>query len=167
MRTAALPFTIRRKEDAIRRGEITSTVETVHGLLRLHGDELVVQWRLARKTERVGADIRTDRELGEVREVAVPLEGVAGAVVRRRWWDWPRGPRLVLTAADLRAFEGLTGPEGLSLHHPARLALRLRRGDDLAGREFVAELALAIAELPSTRRDPLLRPGDGQGESGG
>lgn len=164
-RSAALPFTLRRKEDAIRPGEITSTVETIHGLLRLHGDELVVQWRLARKTDRVGPDIQTDRELGEVREVAVPVAGVAGAVVRRRWWDWPRGPQLVLTAADLRAFEDLTGPDGLSLDHPARLVLRLRRGDDLVGREFSAELALAIAELPSRKQDPMLRPGE-EGEEG-
>jgi hypothetical protein len=158
-RFAALPFTLRRSEDRVSRGEITSTVETVHGLLRLAGEQFVVQWRSARKTERVGPDIRTDRELGEVREVTVPLEAVDGAVVRRRWWDRLTGPRLVLTATDLRAFEELAGPDGLAADHPAKLVLRLRNDDRLLAEEFAAELALAIAELPPARRRPGL-PGD-------
>jgi hypothetical protein len=155
-RFAALPFTLRRSEDEVGVTEITSTVETVHGLLRLDGEHLVVQWRMARKTERVGTGIRTDRELGEVREVTVPLEVVASAVVRRRWWDALTGPRLVLTAADLRAFEGLAGPHGLASDHPARLVLRLRRRDRLVADEFAAEMALAIAELPPERKRPPL-----------
>ena len=68
-------------------------------------------------------------------------------MVRRRWWDRLIGPRLVLSAADLSAFEALAGREGLKLDHPAELVLRLRRTDRLATKEFCAELALAIASL--------------------
>jgi hypothetical protein len=143
--SAALPFFLRRGHDVIGE-EITSTRETVHGLLRLDGERLVIQWRVARATDRVGREIRTDREVEPVREVVVPLTGLAGATVRRRWWDWLKGPQLVLTAADLRAFEGVTGEAGLRMDHPAELVLRLRRADRVAAGEFAGELELALAE---------------------
>ncbi len=142
---AALPFLLKRGADVFSSGGMTTTRETIHGLLRLEDDELTIQWRVGRKTEHLGAEIRTDQEVEPVRKIVVPLRGVAGAVVRRRWWDWLIGPRLILTAADLSAFEGLAGRGGLSLDHPAELVLRLRRSDRLAAEEFGAELALAIA----------------------
>jgi len=84
-----------------------------------------------------------------VRELVVPLVGVAGAAVRRRWW-LPRNPQLVLRAADLRAFEEVAGEGGLKLDHPAELILGLRRSDLLVAEEFAAELTLAVAERALT-----------------
>lgn len=156
-RSATLPFTLRRSSDVYTSAEYTSTTETVHGLLHLEGERLVIQWRVARKVDRMGrASVRSDEEVEEVREVVVPLAGLAGAVVRERWWERWRGPRLVLTAADLRAFEGFTGPEGLRLAHPAQLVLRLRPTDRLAAAEFAAELELAVADrIPGPVRPSL------------
>jgi len=145
--SATLPFLLKRKADAISGEGMTTTRETVHGLLKVEHDLLTIQWRVGRKTEHLGSEIRVDQEVEPVRETVVPLRMVAGAVVRRRWWDWLLGPRLVLTAASLSAFEDLAGRDGLSLHHPAELVLRLRRSDRLAAEEFGAELALAIATL--------------------
>ena len=142
--SAAIPFLLRRKHDVVG-VEITSTRETVHGLLRLDGDTLHVQWRIARSTEHVGWQIRTDKEVEPVREITIPLSAIAGASVRWKW-QWPPGPYLVLTAADLRAFEEVAGAAGLSLDHPAALPLRLRRDDRTLGAEFAGELELAIAE---------------------
>lgn len=144
--SAALPFFLRRSTDVIAPGEITSTAETVHGLLRLDGDRLILQWRVARETDRVGREIRKDREIDPLREVVLPLTGVASAAVRASWWPWS-GARLVLTATDLRAFEQLVGDQGLRLDHPAELVLRLRLRDRVAAREFTADLQLAIAEV--------------------
>jgi hypothetical protein len=144
--SAALPFTLRRGHDVVGLTEITSTTETVHGLLYLDGERLIVQWRMARSTERVGSEIRTDRELGPVREIVVPLAGVASAEVRRFWFRWPPGSYIVLTAADLRAFEEIAGEGGLRMDHPAELVLHIRRADRLAAREFAGELGLAVAE---------------------
>ena len=76
----------------------------------------------------------------------VPIQAVAGAAVRRPWWLFGTGLRLVLTAADIRAFDVLAGEGGLKLSHPAELVLRLRRRDALAAEEFTADLALAVAE---------------------
>ena len=154
---AALPFILKRGDDVFSSTGMTSTRETVHGLLILETDRLVIQWRVGRKTEHIGGEMRTDQEVEPVQEIVVPLRGVAGAVVRRSGWNWLIGPRLVLTAADLRAFEGVTGGGGLSLDHPAELVLRLRRSDRLAAAEFSAELALAVAER--TVRGSEERPG--------
>lgn len=147
MRTgAALPFTIRRSNDLIARGRITTITETVHGLLRLGEDDLHIQWRIVRQTDRVGGQIDSQQKLGDLREVIIPLDGVAGAAVRRRRVGWWQRTVLVLTAADLRAFEEVTGEGGLRLDHPAELVLRLRRADRLAAEEFAADMAVAIAE---------------------
>ena len=143
--TAAVPFVIRRSSDIVGALEITSTTETVHGLLRLDGDRLQIQWRVARSTDRVGMQIRTDKQVEPVRELVVPLAAVAGAAVRWRW-SWPPGFYLILTAADLRAFEGVAGAAGLALDHPAELALRLRGADRGLAAEFATELELALAE---------------------
>lgn len=146
-RQAAVPFHLSRGQDEFTAGGVTSTTEVVHGLLRLEGDRLVVQWRLARRTEHVGVmDVRSDEELEAVRELVVPLAVVAGAAVRRRRWAPWKGPSLVLRSADLRAFEELAGESGLKLDHPAELLLGLRRADLLLAEEFAAEVALAVAE---------------------
>jgi hypothetical protein len=88
-RSASLPFLIKRAADAFSGVGMTTTRETVHGLLRLENDALTIQWRVGRKTEHLGAtDMHTDQEVEPVREIVVSLRGVAGAVVRRRWWDW-------------------------------------------------------------------------------
>lgn len=143
----ALPFTLRRSSDVLSNTAITTTTETTHGLLRLEGDSLVIQWRLARKTEHVGAtNISSDEEFEAVKEVVVPLSGVAGALVRRGWLQWFTGPRIVLRASDLQAFEAVTGEDGLRLGHPAEIVLKLRRADVLAAEEFAAELELAVAQ---------------------
>jgi hypothetical protein len=158
--SAALPFILKRSDDVIG-VEITSTRETVHGLLRLDGDRVYVQWRVARSTERVGWQIRTDREVEPVREAVIPLSAIAGATVRWQW-RWPPGPYLVLTAADLRAFEEVAGAAGLSLNHPAELALRLRGADRALGNEFAGELELALAEraLAAAEGKPMLATPD-------
>jgi hypothetical protein len=92
--------------------------------------------------------------------VTIPLEGVASAEVRSPWWKFGEGTILVLTAADLRAFERLTGDAGLRLDHPAELVLRIRKADRPSAREFTSELELAQAEralrIAASDGDPKL-----------
>ncbi|CAN5711656.1 hypothetical protein BH23GEM8_BH23GEM8_01450 [soil metagenome] len=143
---AALPFQMRRSHDVYGVAEITSTTERIHGLLRLEREHLVVQWRIARQTERVGSEIRTDHEVEAVQEVVLPLNALGGSVVQRVRWPWPWTPRLVLRASDLRAFEEIAGAAGLRLDHPATLVLGIQRRESLAALEFSAELNLEVAE---------------------
>ncbi len=144
--SAALPFTFRRGDDVVGMTEITSTKEVVHGLLRLEDERLFVQWRRSRTTERVGMQIRTDRELEAVRELSVPLTALAGARVRWSWRHWPPGVHLVLTAGDLRAFEEIAGEGGLRLDHPAQLAIRVPYAQRMAAQDFASRLELALAD---------------------
>jgi hypothetical protein len=142
---AALPFTLRRSKDVIAGKEITSTRETVHGLLRLDGERVLIQWRTSRAIDRVGSEIRSDSELEPVRELSLPLSALAGAEVRWSWLPWPR-LHLVLTGADLRAFEDLAGGEGLQLKHPAQFEIRVAHDSRMAALEFASELRLALAD---------------------
>lgn len=145
--TFALPFVLKRSNDVITGSRITSTTEHIHGLLRIDAAELIVQWRVTRATDYVGAEIRTEQEYEPVREVAIPLNSVAGAAVRHRAWAWfTLKPQIVLTASDLRAFEEITGAAGLKLDHPATLTLLVPRQSRLAAIEFAAELNLILAE---------------------
>src|SRR5215813_6116130 len=109
LHAAAFPFVLRREHGVVSGREITSTRDEIHGLLRLDGERLVVQWSASRETSRVGREIRTDRELAPVREVVLPLDAIAGAQIRWEWRRWPPRHVLVLTAADLRAFQSLIG----------------------------------------------------------
>jgi hypothetical protein len=158
LRSASLPFTLKRSRDVLGAASMTTTTETVHGLLLLDGERLVIQWRLGRKTQHLGEEIRTDEEFEAVRQVVIPLDSIAGASVRRRWWQIWSGSRLILTATDLQAFEEVTGEGGLRLAHPAELVLRLRRSDHLAGEEFSAEVVLAVAELAAGRHHDRALP---------
>ncbi len=167
---AALPFTFRRGDDVVGLAEITSTTEVVHGLLRLEGDRLFVQWRRSRTTERVGMQIRTDRELEPVRELSVPLAALAGARVRWSWRRWPPGVHLVLTAGDLRAFEEVAGEGGLRLDHPAQLAIRVPFAQRMAAQDFASHLELALADhaLRDAERAGQVASGErGEVEAGG
>lgn len=164
----AVPFTLRRGHDAFTASTVTTTVETIHGLLRLDGGELVVQWRRSVKTDHMGAaSIHSDEEVDAVHERAVPLSAVDGMDVRRsRWTPWA-APVMVLRAADLAAFDEIAGAEGLRLDHPAELVLGIRRRDRLLAEEFAAELTLALARRtlgPRGERRELPPDGPGRAE---
>lgn len=158
--SAALPFLLTRSSDVISGVTVQSTTETAHGLLRLDTTHLVVQWRVRTSTDVIGTEIRSDAVIGDVQEVRIPLDGVAGATVRERRFLFWRSVKLVLTAADLRAFEPLVGASGLQTAHPAEVQLELQRADALAAQEFCAELAMVLAERWRERSSRTLDRGD-------
>lgn len=152
--SAALPFVLRRSSDVIAEAGITSTQETVHGLLVLRGDHVVIQWRIDRQIDRIGPVIRSDHEADPVREVVVPISGLASARMRSEWWQlFGRKRRLVLSASDLRTFEALAGPDGLPLSHPGEFVVDIRIADRGAAREFASEVDLALAEQALRRAE--------------
>lgn len=148
-RSAALPFVIHREHGVIKGSEILSTRDALHGLLRLAGDRLVVQWRTSREVSRVGREISTDRSLAPLREIHIPLTGIASARTRWTWRSWWPRTALTIVAADLRVFDPLAGDAevpGLVLEHPGELVLEVRRTDRELARNFVSELRLAVSE---------------------
>ena len=161
---SAVPFTFKRSSDLYTEsGAYESTTETAHGLVRLERDRLVIQWRLEVRTEAMkGAGYETREQIEPVKEIVIPLDKVAGATVPEgRWWKLV-GPRLVITAADLLAFEEIAGQQGLKLKHPSKLVLRVKRSDRLIAEEFAAELALALARLPEGDREDAARLESGE-----
>ena len=158
---AALPFTVRRKHEVFSGSGMTTTTETFHGLLRLKEDRITVQWRLARKTERLDGGMRTDEEVEPVRQVTIPLSGIAGVSIRRPWWGWLGRTRLELRASNLQIFEEVAGEAGFRMAHPAQLILKVHRRDRLVAEEFAAELSLALAERSLVEGDHHLALQDG------
>ena len=153
--TSALPFVITRTREEASGPEVIAVREEVHGLLRVEGESLVVQWRLARERQRVGRDGAGQREQEPIREVAIPLEALADARVARggRWWS-KKTISLVLTASDLRAFEPLAGTSGPTPEHPGELVLPIRAEDEQAVRAFTTELEMALADRTLRALDP-------------
>ena len=149
-RSASIPFVLVRSNQVIGR-EITTTTEEINGLIQFASETLKVQWRAARSTNRVGAEIRTDVEMGPVIEAEVPLSAIGGVELRTlKWYRQPTlrpALQLILRASDLRAFESIAGTAGMSLEHPAELVIPVRKADRMAAEEFVGELQLALAEL--------------------
>ena len=143
---ATVPFVVSRENGVVRGFSVTATRELTHGLLRLAGGRMVVQWSTARETSRAGWEISVDHEQLPVEETVMPLEGLAGARIRWRLLPWPPRWQLVLDAADLRTFERVAGALRLPLSHPAELVLDLRSADRPVAREFLADLDLALAE---------------------
>jgi len=158
-----LPFQLKRSKEEFGAASMTTTTERVHGLLRVEGEEVVIQWRTAWEVQRLDSGISTDEEIDEVREARIPLSAFGGAFVRKRWWEFWRRPRIVLLATDLEAFEAVTGEDGLRLKHPAELMLDVRFKDRLLAEEFSAELELAVAKLGIGSGDgvPRLEPKTG------
>jgi gamma-glutamyltranspeptidase/glutathione hydrolase len=146
-RHATLPFELATEDQVIGGGSVTTTEHRRHGVLRLEGDALVVQWRVDRVTHRVGPEIRTEAASDGLREVTVPVRLLGSARVRTRGrWFWRRR-ELVLVARDLAAWDRLAGEDGFAFAHPAELVLPVRGADQALADEFASELALAIADL--------------------
>ena len=142
----SVPFVVRWENGVVQGVSVMATVEVSHGILRVEGGQVVAQWSMARETSRAGRETRVDYEQGPVREVELPLSGLAGARVRWRVLPWPPRWQLVLRASDLRAFEHLADELRLPLAHPAELVLDLRWSDRGVAREFAADLSLALAD---------------------
>lgn len=161
--TVALPFVVQRRKDVVvrpaadgsTRGSFTSTAETVDGLLILEGDHVVVQWSVARKTDHVGGEIRSDSEIEPVQEVVLPLGGIATPRLRWTWRRWRRRWQVVVTAADLRTLEPLADAGGLQLAHAGQLIIDVRSGDRDAAAAFVKELDFALADEALRRAEAI------------
>ena len=162
-RFATLPFELATEEQVIGNGSVTTTQHRRHGVLRLEGDALVVQWRVDRVTHRVGPEIRTDAASDGLREVTVPVRLLGGARVRARRRLFRQRHDLLLVARDLTAWVGLAGQDGFVFDHPAELVLPVRAADREVAEEFASELALAIADRQladaTTGRLPGASPG--------
>jgi hypothetical protein len=115
----------------------STTVTIVSGLAWLEEDALVLQYRVHETvTGAATSNVPVTTE-SEVREHRVPIAALRSARVAGGWW-WPR---IILAAADLRAFDGFPVPRGAGEELSLRISLAHRA--DAADLASSLELALA------------------------
>jgi hypothetical protein len=109
------------------------TVTEVNGLVGLEEDGLALQYR--EKVTQTAMSVRATES--EVRTAHIPLAALRRAGLRGRWF----GVRLVLAAADLRAFE----PFRAWLTANGELALTIPRAERAAAADLASSIELALS----------------------
>ncbi len=154
----AVPFTLVERDQQTTTGGGTwrqvQIKRVASGLARLDDDALVLQFRVRETVTRMGGTAGYDQDTteSELREAVVPLAAVRSALVRGLWW-WTR---LVLAAADLRAFDALPAVRR------GEVALRIAPRDRADALELASQLEMALAQRllspPDLDRFPSIPP---------
>ncbi|HEU4455941.1 MAG TPA: hypothetical protein VFR81_22940 [Longimicrobium sp.] len=135
-RSPAVPFKHRRSE-SVMSSDWKQTVTRVSGLAWMEDEAVVLQYR-TRVTVTSGATSNLPQTTeSEVREHRVPLAALRSARVVGGWW-WPR---IVLAAADLRAFDGFPVARGAG----EELSLRISLGHRGDAADLASSIELALA----------------------
>ena len=133
MPVITIPFTLRRVAHEPR--TYTRTGTELAGLLGMDHDALVLQYRERTQRWQGGVALSEPTE-SELREVRVPVAAVRRVRLRRGWLR----TRLVIAAADLRAFEPfsawLIGSE---------LVLTVPRAERAAAADLASSVELALS----------------------
>lgn len=126
-----IPFKMKvehpRADETFAMTELMSASRSIEGLLRMDGDDMVLQFRVHDYV--LDVNMKQEKDTSEAHEVRVPLASLAEAKLKG-WW---RG-KLVLTSMDLTTFEALGCTDG-------RVVLTVPR----AAKPDAAELATALA----------------------
>ena len=127
-----IPFTVRHATE--NRAAQLRTVMRMSGLVGMDGDDVVLQYRVKTKRTQAWIDLPEAPE-SAVSVVRVPLGALRRAELRSGWFR----TRLVLYAADLRAFETLPWPTG------SELALTIPRAERTAAADLASSIELALS----------------------
>lgn len=134
-------------ESSVESGLARSVSLTLHGVLRLEGDQVILEWSGRRRVAEAGRGVaRSVAEPVPVSRVVFPVASLGRVALRRHWWWWQR---LVLRSADLAALQSVpTARSGQIVLEVARVDRHAAA--DLASRIelAVADHALAVAEQP-------------------
>lgn len=139
----AVPFRTRLPAEWTSGRNWVLTERGVEGLLRLAGDELVLEIRVTEDITTVSdsSGYQKDKKASDVAELAVPLSRIVSTRLRKWWW----GPRLTVVTDSMRLFEDVPGAA------PGRLDLRIARRDVPMAEMLVNEVQIRLADL-SLRR---------------
>jgi hypothetical protein len=140
-----VPFSVRWRSYERARNLVTRS--EVYGLLILEPDALVLQYRLQHHHSQGWVPLPARPDSGVV-EARIPLEALRSARLVRGWWR----TRMVLSAADLRAFEGLPG----LVRDQLVLTIDRAHRTDAADLASSVELALTTRLLDRSGPDPRL-----------
>lgn len=137
-----------------REGDVTamtgsmSAERVIRGLLRLEGDDVVLQFRvLDHVLDFTGLRGGTGEstEAGEAQEIRVPLSRLGDVRMRGWWWG-----KLTLTSTDLTTFEDLGS-------HDGRVTLTIPRRMKADAADFATALAFKLSDLELEGIDEEMR----------
>lgn len=134
----AVPFSLALpKEASVDRGSVQSKVYQVHGMARLDGDRLTLEWSGSIQiTEVQGHGVRTLRQSVPAQRLVLPASRIARFEARGRWWK----PYVELRTDSIAPLELVpTAAAG-------RILLRISRRDWGAARELASHVQLAMAD---------------------
>lgn len=133
--------------DTVRGLHAVSTSFRVHGLLRLEGDLLTIQWGGAVQIQDVSPlSIRDDREVLPDERFTVPAADLYRAALVGGWWR----PRLTLQAKELGALAAVPGEEyGVAQFWYARRDRRVALAMAAAINDAIAAASLPAIAPPS------------------
>jgi hypothetical protein len=146
--TCVLPFRLKVPgKDEFQGLHAVSISYRFHGVLRLEGALLAIEWQGAAQVQDVGAlSVRDDRLALPDERLTVPVSHLYRATLAGGWWR----PRLTLQAKVLRALAIVPSEDHGTVH------LWYARRDRAAAIEMAAALNAAISAAPAIA--PLVVP---------
>jgi hypothetical protein len=147
----AVPFALSlAKETNIDRGRVQTKQMQVHGLARMEGGRLTLEWSgTVEIAEIQGGSVRSLRQSVPAQRLVLPAQRVALIELRGRWWR----PYIELRTTGIGPLELV--PTAVA----GRVLLRITRRDWGAARELVSHMQLEMA-------DAALKAAEDQGQLG-
>ncbi len=146
-----IPFKVKarhpREDEIMSMTGLMSAERAFAGLMRMEGDELVLQFRAHDYTLDMTSlgGMKQETDTSEAHEIRVPLSQL-GAVEMKGWW---RG-KLTLTSLDLTTFEALGVTDG-------RLVLTVARKVKPDATDLATALAFRISDMELAGIDEDIR----------
>lgn len=107
-----LPFRLRKRLTQYEwTGANESTIDLVHGLIRLEEDRIVIETTLSRRLRKMSAlgSMETNYENFPVEVRAIELSSLIGVSFRVPTWNFWTAPRVVFHVMEMGLIEGLPG----------------------------------------------------------
>jgi hypothetical protein len=124
-------------ESSVRSGLARSVSLSLHGIVRLEGDQVILEWSGTRRVAEAGRGLaRSAEEPVPVSRVVLPVASLGRVALRRHWWR----RRLVLRSADLAAVQSV--PTARS----GEIVLDVSRADRHVAADLVSRIELAVAD---------------------
>ncbi len=124
-------------ESSVTQGVARSVSMRLHGVLRLAGDKLVLEWSGTRHLSEAGrGSARSVTEPVPVSRVVLPVASLGRIALRQRWWR----PRIELVSNDLAAVAGVPSARG------GRIELAIARSDRHSAADLISRIELAAAD---------------------
>jgi len=124
-------------ESSVEKGFARAVAVSLHGVMRLEGDHLVIEWSGTRHVSEAGrGTARSAVEQLPVSRATIPVASLGRVTLRRHWWR----RRLEIASADLSALQAIPTARA------GRVVLEITRADRHLAADLVSQIELAAAD---------------------